>query len=204
MRLIEKLPTEYVTTKNGKIRNKTLGMFLCPSCKELVKKEVHNGLKYVSCGAKECQPPKTYRKDCSENRMYNAWANMKQRCDNPKNTAYKAYGAKGIKYCERWKDFKNFEEDMYIQNIKDLTLDRIDNTKGYYKDNCQWIKRSENISKDKTKEIIKLDLEGNELARYTSAKEAAEKEGIKYPAAITRVARGERKAYKGYVWMYAL
>ncbi len=37
---------------------------------------------------------------------------MKQRCDNPNGRQYTDYGGRGITYCERWKDFENFLEDM--------------------------------------------------------------------------------------------
>lgn len=40
------------------------------------------------------------------------WSNMKQRCYNPKARAYNRCGARGIKVCDRWLDFKNFIADL--------------------------------------------------------------------------------------------
>jgi hypothetical protein len=68
---------------------------------------------------------------------YRSWANMKTRCDNPSATYYADYGGRGIAYCDRWKHFENFLEDMDVRPV-DKTLDRIDTDKGYYKDNCRW------------------------------------------------------------------
>jgi hypothetical protein len=69
---------------------------------------------------------------------WNAWVNMRQRCLNPNHTNYKHYGGRGIKVCERWLDFDNFLADMGRKPDPELTLERIDNSKGYEPANCKW------------------------------------------------------------------
>ena len=44
--------------------------------------------------------------------IHRIWIGMRQRCNNPKNPAYKYYGGRGIKVCKRWNKFENFFEDM--------------------------------------------------------------------------------------------
>lgn len=69
---------------------------------------------------------------------YNSWHAMKQRCFDPNHEAHKRYI--GITICDRWlceDGFKNFLEDMG-KRPKNKSLDRIDNGKGYYKENCKW------------------------------------------------------------------
>lgn len=68
---------------------------------------------------------------------FNTWNAMCQRVNNPNHRAYRWYGGKGIKICERWRKFKNFLEDMGTRP-KGLTLDRIDSNKGYCLENCRW------------------------------------------------------------------
>jgi len=76
------------------------------------------------------------KKNTSE---YRSWCGMKARCYNINNHKYYRYGARGITVCERWlKSFENFFEDMGEKPEKRLTVDRIDNDLGYFKENCRW------------------------------------------------------------------
>lgn len=82
----------------------------------------------------------------SSHPLYRVWKGMKQRCDNPRNSAYERYGRKGIKVCREWQeDFQNFFNDMAQGYSRGLQLDRIDNTKGYCKENCRWVTPAVNV-----------------------------------------------------------
>lgn len=94
-------------------------------------------------------------------RFYGIWKGINGRCYVPSNHAYLLYGAKGV--TSEWKDsFLDFKEDMYesyLQHVKvygerETTIDRIDNSKGYSKENCRWATYTEqSINRSVTRQI---------------------------------------------------
>lgn len=73
---------------------------------------------------------------------------MKRRCENPNMPNYKYYGAKGIKVCGEWHSFPKFKEWAKANGYVDgLSLDRIDSSRDYEPDNCQWMTLSDNATK---------------------------------------------------------
>ena len=121
-------------TKNSKQRNR-FGIYECPYC----GKEFESAVSYIKNGTKSCGCFNANRTHgLSNHRMYDTWLNMLDRCYNKNSKRFNDYGGRGIKVCGEWLDIKNFVD--WVDNKSNweegLTLDRIDNDKGYSPDNC--------------------------------------------------------------------
>ena len=87
---------------------------------------------------------------------YNAWSNMRQRCNNPQATGYSDYGGRGITVCSRWDSFEAFLEDMGNKPSPKHSLDRINNAGEYGPGNCRWATR---LEQNRNTRSSRLDME---------------------------------------------
>ena len=100
-------------------------------------------------------------------RAYSVWAAMVARCTNQRLPNWDDYGGRGIKVCDRWMKFENFLEDMG-EPEKGMSIDRIDNDRGYSKENCRWATRHEqNMNRRNT---MYVEYDGQRVALLDLAK----------------------------------
>jgi len=103
---------------------------------------------------------------------HKTWASMKERC-SPGGTSCHNYYDRGIRVCERWNDFLAFYEDMGVRP-KGMTLERIDNSKGYSPENCRWATQKEQMRN--TRKSLYVMFEGERI----NFAALVEKTGINY------------------------
>lgn len=99
------------------------------------------------------QPTHGHAKRGHKSPTYYSWASMWTRCTNPNVKSYKDYGGRGVRVCERWKNFEHFLADMG-ERPTDRTLDRKNVNGNYKKSNCRWATRKEQAMN--TRASIKL------------------------------------------------
>lgn len=122
----------------------------------------------------------------ARNRIYVIWFNMKARCENEGNANYDRYGARGIKVCDEWsRSYETFKTWALANGYEDdLTIDRIDNSKGYSPANCRWADaQTQSRNRDYAWHIT---IDG--VTKH--AKDWCELNGIKYETAHNRKVRG--------------
>jgi len=88
----------------------------------------------------------------STSRTYQAWCDMKKRCDNPAAENYPWYGGKGIKYDPRWADFNWFLAFMN-ECPPGYELSRIDHSKDYVPGNTRWVEASAHAHEKKPRDV---------------------------------------------------
>lgn len=177
-----------LTIKGDAGKNKhgsRLWLCVCECGNEVVKSsnELHQGLKSCSraCGIADSNRTRT-RHGMWDTKVYQTWANMKNRCVNPKHTAYNRYGGRGITVCAEWiESFEKFYEHVGDPPTEAHTLDRIDNERGYEPDNVRWATRKEQSNNISSNTWVEYDGKRMTWAQW------ADYLGIKYNTLMTRV-----------------
>lgn len=98
---------------------------------------------------------------------YRSWAHMKARCLTHTDKDFKHYGARGVTLCKRWLKFENFLEDMGKKHGR-LTIERRDNNKGYFPDNCIWATQKEQTRNSRHNRIIRYKGESRLLIDWAN------------------------------------
>jgi hypothetical protein len=170
-------------------RGRTLWLCRC-ECGVERKVEAMNLLQHKSksCGCLRSEPfamKHGFSRGPSRTRVYRAWRQMKSRCDNPAESNYKYYGGRGISYEPRWSAFVNFLTDMG-ETPNGAWLDRIDNSKGYSKENCRW---TDPVTqrRNRSDPLHWVEIKGERLILTDAVKKYGK---VTYLATLMRIGRG--------------
>lgn len=116
-------------------------------------------------------------------KLRNAWYGMMRRCYTEDRPDYQHYRDQKISVCNEWlNSFDEFALWALDNGVKaELSLDRIDNNKGYSPDNCRWATKT--IQNNNSSQNITVTFRGEEK---TIGEWAAEL-GIKYHTLYNRI-----------------
>lgn len=155
---------------------------LCGNIKSVEKSNLTSG-RSTSCGCLRdiLSKERETTHGMSKTPVYAVWNMMKQRCHVETYKHYADYGGRGIKVCEDWHTFENFHRDMGDPPFKGASIERLDNTKGYSKDNVVWANRS--TQNNNTRRSVRFTYKDKE---YTLG-ELANLSGIKKATLNSRI-----------------
>lgn len=97
----------------------------------------------------------------NRSKTYKAWSQMLTRVRNKNIERSAYYSKKGISVDKSWLIFENFLKDMGEIPKDKTSLDRLNNSKGYSKNNCRWANAKEQANN--TTRSVKLTYKGNTL-----------------------------------------
>ena len=149
----------------------------------------------LSCGC--LRKEKATKHNLSNTTIYKTLVAIKGRCKNPSNKFYSSYGARGITLCDEWDDENGFEK-FYNWSIENgwkpgLSIDRIDNNKGYSPDNCRWTTQKTQANNTRRNRMITINEETHTLTEWAEINnicigtiEDRVKRGWSYVEAVTK------------------
>lgn len=153
----------------------------CGTIKTIQGTRMKTGVtKSCGCFNIESHTKHGHRRQEGESRTYITWRGMIDRCTNPNADNYNHYGGRGIGVCDKWLTFEGFHEDMG-DRPKGTTIERIDNRKGYFFENCIWA--SKRKQSNNTRRNHYLEYKGERL----SMADMARKYNIPYNTLRSRI-----------------
>lgn len=133
-----------------------------------------------SCGCYKADLKRTH--GAHKTRTYRIWQAMLNRCRQKQYAKYYSH----LSVCERWKtSFEDFLEDM--GHAPDgLSIDRINNSDGYFKENCRWATQSEQLRNTRRRKEYEMNGERRSLIEW------ADHLGVPHELIRGRIRRGWR------------
>lgn len=133
----------------------------------------------------------------SKSAEYQIWRSAKERCFNPRNQQYANYGGRGIVMCEEWRhSFESFLAHIGPRP-PGLTLERIDNSRGYEPGNVCWETRKQQCRNTRRNVIVTV------RGKTASVIELAEHFGVNYNRVRHRIIKGWQPERAFFAPVYA-
>jgi len=99
---------------------------------------------------------KTHGYTITHKNLYGVWRQMINRCHNKEDPNFDSYGGRGIFVCMSWLfSVETFIKDMGEKPSQGYSIERVDNNKGYNKNNCIWATQKQQNNNQRTNIRIK-------------------------------------------------
>lgn len=121
----------------------------------------------------------------SQTRLYKIWRGMHTRCENKNRPDSKYYVMRGVTVCDEWNSYETFRAWSMENGYNDsLSIDRIDNDKGYCPENCRWVTHKQQCNNRRNNIIVNYCGKNLTLAEYSDAI------GIPYSTVYSTINKG--------------
>lgn len=121
----------------------------------------------TSCGCKRASSCSArmkvlnLRHDMTDTKLWRTWKAVVERTTVVSSNHYKRYGGSGISLHPEWLVFENFAAHVGEPPSADHSIDRINNSLGYFPGNVRWATAKEQAANRKTN--IKVDVNGKSM-----------------------------------------
>jgi len=154
-------------------RKRRYGLYRCECGNEftaVTERIVSGSTKSCGCYQKKRASESSLKHGMSYTRIHKIWIGINKRISNPKDSAFKMYGGRGIQICSEWKDDFTKFHNWAVENGYDdmLSIDRIDVNGDYEPSNCRWA--AKNIQARNTRRIMSTNTSGYRGASWHSKK----------------------------------
>lgn len=125
-----------------------------------------------SCGCKahEQLVDRNSKHGESKTRLYRIWRGIHTRCENKNRSDSKYYAMSGITVCDEWHSYDAFKTWSVEHGYNDsLSIDRIDNDRGYCPENCRWVTHKQQCNNRRNNIITEYRGQKMTLAEYSDA-----------------------------------
>lgn len=162
-------------------------LFDCGNKKIIRGNSIKSGMTR-SCGCLYSEKKRNKKHGLSKTKLHGIWRSMKSRCYNNNTAVFKNYGGRGITVCQEWiNDFYSFWQWALANGYKEgLSIERIDNDKGYSPDNCRWATPKEQ-TRNRRKTLI---INGKSIGEWSDIL------GVNYNILFNRFKKGHLECFQ--------